>query len=173
MIYVVEIPHEGRPFSWFAFDRDDLARKVRAAKESGDTTVFAALSARLRLRAAGLRRIRRCQAAQPAIFDDADRYGWDTVLYRPITPEPRRLAGRAGIGTEACVAALAHERKPAAFTCRTAVRRFTGPMRRAGRFYAHMSCASISLRWKPFRTIYDRRTTDHCLARNAEGRVML
>ncbi len=30
MIYVVEIPHQGRPRAWFAFDRDDFMRKVEA-----------------------------------------------------------------------------------------------------------------------------------------------
>lgn len=30
MIYVVEVPHQGRPHAWFAFDRDDFVRKVQA-----------------------------------------------------------------------------------------------------------------------------------------------
>jgi hypothetical protein len=30
MIYVLEIPYEGRPHAWFAFDREDFVRKVRA-----------------------------------------------------------------------------------------------------------------------------------------------
>ena len=30
MIYVVEFPHQGRAHAWFAFDRDDFVRKVRA-----------------------------------------------------------------------------------------------------------------------------------------------
>lgn len=34
MIYVVEIPHQGRPRAWFAFDRDDFVRKVRASHGS-------------------------------------------------------------------------------------------------------------------------------------------
>lgn len=145
MIYVVEIPHEGRPFSWFAFDRDDLARKVRAAKESGDTTVFAALSARLRLRAAGLAPDSPgAEAAQPAIFDDADRYGWDTVLYRAdylLSPGVWQVEPVSEL--EACVAALAHERK----ACRVylsdeaAVAALYGDPLYDGRegFYAHMA----------------------------------
>ena len=35
MIYVVEIPHQGRPHAWFAFDRDDFVRKVQATHGSG------------------------------------------------------------------------------------------------------------------------------------------
>ena len=34
MIYVVEFPHQGRPHAWFAFDRDDFVRKVRATREA-------------------------------------------------------------------------------------------------------------------------------------------
>jgi len=34
MIYVVEIPHQGRPHAWFAFDRDDFVRKVQATHAS-------------------------------------------------------------------------------------------------------------------------------------------
>lgn len=34
MIYIVEIPHQGRPHAWFAFDRNDFVRKVRATHES-------------------------------------------------------------------------------------------------------------------------------------------
>lgn len=35
MIYVVEIPHQGRPHAWFAFDRDDFVRKVQVTHGSG------------------------------------------------------------------------------------------------------------------------------------------
>ena len=35
MIYIVEIPHQGRPLAWFAFDRDDFVRKVQATHGSG------------------------------------------------------------------------------------------------------------------------------------------
>lgn len=34
MIYVVEFPQQGRPHAWFAFDRDDFVRKVRATHGS-------------------------------------------------------------------------------------------------------------------------------------------
>ena len=30
MIYIVEIPHQGRPRSWFAFDKQDFVLKVKA-----------------------------------------------------------------------------------------------------------------------------------------------
>ena len=38
MIYVVEIPHQGRPPAWFAFDRDDFVRKVQATHGSGQSS---------------------------------------------------------------------------------------------------------------------------------------
>ncbi len=34
MIYIVEFPHQGRAHAWFAFDRDDFVRKVRATHET-------------------------------------------------------------------------------------------------------------------------------------------
>ena len=37
MIYVVEIPHQGRPHAWFAFDRADFVRKVHATHGPGQT----------------------------------------------------------------------------------------------------------------------------------------
>lgn len=32
MIYIVEFPHQGRAHAWFAFNRDDFVRKVRASR---------------------------------------------------------------------------------------------------------------------------------------------
>ncbi len=47
MIYVVEIPHQGRPHAWFAFDRDDFVRKVRASHGAEPLDDFDAGVARL------------------------------------------------------------------------------------------------------------------------------
>ncbi|MDV3242710.1 MAG: hypothetical protein LOY00_13230 [Methylocaldum sp.] len=145
MIYIVEIPHEGRASAWFAFDRDDFVRKVRAAKESGDTTVFAALSPRQRLEAASLAPASPgARAAQPAVFDDADRHGWDTVLYRAdFLLSPGLWQAEPVSELEACAAAVAHERK----ACRVylsdnaAVAALYGDPLYNGRegFYAHMA----------------------------------
>lgn len=145
MIYVVEIPHEGRPSAWFAFDEDDLARKVRSARETGEHTVFAALSPRQRLEANGLTpESPDARTRHPDVFDDADRHGWDTVLYRAdylLSPGIWQVEPVSEL--EACAAALAHERK----TCRVylsdnaAVAALYGDPLYNGRegFYAHMA----------------------------------
>jgi hypothetical protein len=38
MIYVVELPHQGRPHAWFAFNRDDFVRKVQATHGSNQAS---------------------------------------------------------------------------------------------------------------------------------------
>jgi hypothetical protein len=45
MIYVVEFPHQGNPRAWFAFERDDLVRKVRA-RHAGERVIFRAATPR-------------------------------------------------------------------------------------------------------------------------------
>ncbi|HYE37178.1 hypothetical protein [Methylocaldum sp.] len=145
MIYVVEIPHQGRASAWFAFDREDFARKVRAAKELGDRTVFAALSPRQRLEAAGLApESPSARAEQPGIFEHAERHGWDTVLYRAdYLLSPGVWQAEPVSELEACAAAVAHERE----VCRvylsdeTAVAALYRDPLYDGRdgFYAHMA----------------------------------
>lgn len=34
MIYIVEIPHQGRPHAWFAFDPADFMRKVQVFEDA-------------------------------------------------------------------------------------------------------------------------------------------
>ncbi len=36
MIYIVEVPHQGRPHAWFAFDRKDFVLKIRALWPEAD-----------------------------------------------------------------------------------------------------------------------------------------
>ena len=114
MIYVVEIPHQGRPHAWFAFDRDDFVRKVRATRAREDWVIHEALSARERLAACGTDTpdaVRR----HAVLLDLANTHGWDAPLTRAD-----HVLGQGVLQAEpvdafdACVAALAHDLK----TCR-------------------------------------------------------
>lgn len=83
MIYVVEIPHTGKPKAWFAFNADDFERKVRAGKVGDPRTIFLAQSPREQLAALGLDPdAPDAPAAAPDIFARAEQHGWDTPWYR-------------------------------------------------------------------------------------------
>lgn len=45
MIYIVEVPHQGRPHAWFAFDREDCVRKVQAVRGREGWVIFDVASA--------------------------------------------------------------------------------------------------------------------------------
>ena len=82
MIYVVEFPHQARPSAWFAFEKEDFARKVRA-KRAGDRVIFAAETPRRQLEATGhTPDSPEARSAQAGIFELAEAHGWDTPLYR-------------------------------------------------------------------------------------------
>ncbi|MDF9391065.1 MULTISPECIES: hypothetical protein [Methylococcus] len=109
MIYVVEVTSPGKANAWFAFDREDFSRKVRAAKEREGRVIFATTSPRQLLEAAGLTPASpEAEAGNGPIFELAEKYGWDTDLYRAddllgegvYDPEPVSEF-------EACVASLA------------------------------------------------------------------
>ncbi|MBT9612734.1 MAG: hypothetical protein IV108_05645 [Burkholderiales bacterium] len=83
MIYVVEFPHQGRAHAWFAFDRDDFVRKVRAIRAREGWVIFEALSAHERLAACGMTPDTSGAAQTHAdLFALAHDHGWDTPLYR-------------------------------------------------------------------------------------------
>ncbi|CAL1240577.1 hypothetical protein [Candidatus Methylocalor cossyra] len=111
MIYVVEFPHQGRPAAWFAFDPEDLLRKVRAAK-APEGTVYAALTPRQQLAEAGLvPDSPGAREAQPEPFVLAEQHGWDTPLYRAdylLGPGVWQVEPVSPL--DACRAALAHGR---------------------------------------------------------------
>jgi len=83
MIYVVEFPHQGRAHAWFAFNRDDFVRKVRAIRTREGWVIFEALSAQQRLAAAGMSPESPSAAQTHAeLFALANTHGWDAPLYR-------------------------------------------------------------------------------------------
>jgi hypothetical protein len=83
MIYAVEIPRQGRAHAWFAFDRDDFVRKVRALRTRADWIVYQAASPRARLAACGMQPDSAAAAhTHAALFGLASTHGWDTPVYR-------------------------------------------------------------------------------------------
>jgi hypothetical protein len=83
MIYIVEFPHQGRAHAWFAFNRDDFVRKVRAIRAREGWVIFDALSARARLAACGMQPESPDASRMHAdLFALAGANGWDVPLYR-------------------------------------------------------------------------------------------
>lgn len=76
MILTVEIPAEGRPHCWFAFNEDDFVAKVRIARHAMGGVVFEKRTPRQLLAARG------DEAPQAGIAHLAASHGWDTPLYR-------------------------------------------------------------------------------------------
>lgn len=82
MIYVVEFPHQGNPRAWFAFDKEDLARKVHA-RHTGERVIFGTATPRQLLAATGhTPESAAARSEQAAIFTLGEAHGWDTTLYR-------------------------------------------------------------------------------------------
>lgn len=145
MIYVVEVAVTGKAQAWFAFEEQDLARKVRAARERQGWTIFETVSPRQMLDTHGLTPDSPGAADEYAeVFGLAASYGWDAVLYRADY-----LLGQGVYQVEpvteieACFAAIKHDLK----TCRVylsdaeaATELYRDPLY-AGRdgFYAHMA----------------------------------
>lgn len=116
MIYVVEFPEQGRANAWFAFDRQDFARKVYVSDARADCEIFDVITARELLELMDtLPTARDVREKFPAICSLADQYDWDTPLYRadyllgPGIFQPETVSE-----TDACAAALQHRMK----TCR-------------------------------------------------------
>lgn len=116
MIYVVEFPEEGHAKSWFAFDRQDFARKVYVSDKRKEWEIFDVATARELLELMGSSpEADDVRKKFPAICSLADQHGWDTPLYRADY-----LLGEGVFQTEAvseidaCAAALSSRVK----TCR-------------------------------------------------------
>jgi hypothetical protein len=116
MIYVVEVSPEGKARAWFAFEGNDLARKVHASKQRQGWTIFAAASPRQLLEAHGHTPETPGAAEEHGgIFKLAVAHGWDAMLYRAdylLGQGVYQLASVAEL--DACLAAIEHDLK----TCR-------------------------------------------------------
>jgi len=110
MIYVVEVPPEGRARAWFAFEQKDLARKVQVGRQREGWTIFERATPRELLAShGGTPEASGAAETHENIFRLAGTYGWDTMLYRADY-----LLGQGEYQTEAvaqvdaCFAAVKH-----------------------------------------------------------------
>jgi len=108
MIYVVEVPHEGDPHAWFAFDGEDLFNKVAVHDPLEPWEIHDVCSPRELMELVGqIPGTAEAEQEFPGICRLATEFGWDTPLYRAdhalergaYQPEPVRIE-------EACAAAL-------------------------------------------------------------------
>lgn len=115
MIYVVEIPNQGRAHAWFAFDQDDFIRKVHASKDQNEWTIFTAMTPRQQLEMTGKTPDSPPAGEDAGIFARAEQHGWDTVLYRAdYLLDPGVYQAEPVSEFDACIAAVAQDLQ----TCR-------------------------------------------------------
>lgn len=108
MIYVVHQPEGGEARAWFAFDADDLLRKVAAGDPLPAHAIWDRSSARELLAlfdetpaTPGVRE------RLPGLVALGEADGWDTLLYRADHLQPAGFYGAAPLRCEdACFAAL-------------------------------------------------------------------
>ena len=100
MIYVVESPEGGEARAWFAFDEDDLLRKVAVADARAEHEIWDCATARELLALFDDEPGREGAASRhPGMHLLGTEFGWDTALFRAdylqepglYTPEPVRL----------------------------------------------------------------------------------
>ena len=113
MIYVIEFPEQGRANAWFAFDKQDLMRKIYAGDTRPEWEIYDVVTPRELLDMYGKTpETADVRETLPAICRLGDQHGWDTPLYRADD-----LLGlgvfqtEAVTETDACVAALATRNK--------------------------------------------------------------
>lgn len=83
MIFVVEVPHVGDARCWFAFNDEDLHRKVMVDDPLQPWEVYDAISARELFALVGeVPGSEQARKVVPGMCRLADEYGLDTVLYR-------------------------------------------------------------------------------------------
>lgn len=117
MIYVVEVPQQGDPRAWFAYDDEDFARKVAASDTLPAWEIHDALTAADLLDAVGHAAAdERAREMFPAICALGDEHGWNTRLYRadhllgrgvlraePVTQREALAAALAARGGASCI----------------------------------------------------------------------
>ena len=81
MIHVIEFPEEGSVHAWFAFERQDLMRKICATDALEECEIFDVATPCELLEMHG--RTRHDAGEDfPGICSLGDQHGWDTLLYR-------------------------------------------------------------------------------------------
>lgn len=84
MIYVLEVPAQGLPKAWFAYDDADFSRKVAASDPLQPWEIYDEVTPRGLLDALGHDDATSAQARAhyPALCALGDEHGFDTPLYR-------------------------------------------------------------------------------------------
>ena len=113
MIYVIEFPEQGRAHAWFAFEKQDLMRKIYAEDARHECEIFDVVTASELLEMQGQTPdTDGVRDALPAICSLGDQHGWDTPLYRAdYLLGDGVFQTEAVTETDACVAALAKRNK--------------------------------------------------------------
>jgi hypothetical protein len=113
MIYVIEFPEQGRAHAWFAFEKQDLVRKIYAGDARHDYEIFDVVSPGELLEMHGKTPdTEGIRDEFPAICSLGEQYGWDTPLYRAdYLLGDGALQPEAVTETDACVAALARRNR--------------------------------------------------------------
>ena len=108
MIYVVEAPVAGQANAWFAFDDDDLLRKVAAGDSRAAHEIWDCASARDLLDLFDEKPEARAVAERyPAICALGAEFGWDAPLFRAdYLQEPGLYTSQPVRAVDACRAAL-------------------------------------------------------------------
>lgn len=96
MIYVLELPDEGDPRAWFAYDDEDFSRKVAAIDPLPAWEIHDEVTAHGLLDDVGQTAVdAEARERFPGICALGDKHGWDTPLYRAD-----HLLGRGVFRTE-------------------------------------------------------------------------
>ncbi len=109
MIYIVEFPEKSKAHAWFAFDRQDLLRKIYISDVRKEWEIFDVMTARELLELLG-KTADTAEAREefPAICSLGVQHGWDTPLYRADYLLGEGIFDVNPISeVDACVAALA------------------------------------------------------------------
>lgn len=113
MIYVIEFPEQGRVHAWFAFEKQDLLRKIYASDTRKEWEIFDVVTARELLEMFGTTpETGDAREKFPAICSLGEEHGWDTELYRAdYLLGEGEFQTRAVSEIDACVAALMQRSK--------------------------------------------------------------
>jgi hypothetical protein len=114
MIFVVEVPHEGHPHAWFAYEGEDLLSKIAAEDECQEWEIFDRTSARELFDLVGAQPdAPDVGQAFPGISRLAQEHGLDTPLFRADHLLERGCYQPEAVTVEAaCEAAIKRRKGP-------------------------------------------------------------